>query len=477
MEPDQPESTYFIGLPTIFPVVLLTILSIADHTLAKRSDQPGDEDTFKHPQQSPKRHRSLEDVETSSQAKRSKKPPSKPLSRPQSLPAGALSRNAPTTPFEPQIEKAATPYPKADDTKRPYRCPQCLFPCWVCNTSGVHRQVGGEAGGRSEAIQPEAKQPEALQLEEMSGDPTGTPVTATAETGTNTAKRRQNTVSRAIGLGHRISGSGVTVLATRQRLQPSDLPKDEIQDGANIGSSVHLQISSSSASEIYARILQALSSNDEMTFNTLVTRYLTQFGDPVNPDGPQGVFPCWREKWNPYREGRAIGPSEWNVDHDRTHMVAINLFNESHRDGLQSTFAWLFADPLGVCPYLTIGLGFGENMPTRASGVAGPALRISAASAAWLFQRKKLKDEIGSRDYSDLRHYSVTFLRGDFQIWQAKVDGEGYSVQEIGRGSFTLSESQIQRYAKWVNAIHDWGLGPNARAFKRDVEALIDKTS
>ncbi|KAI9782901.1 MAG: hypothetical protein M1839_004376 [Geoglossum umbratile] len=178
-------------------------------------------------------------------------------------------------------------------------------------------------------------------------------------------------------------------------------------------------------------------------------------------------------KWNPRKEGPPKESSkytyDWDIQSDRTYMVATNLFEESFLKMVQST--WLCADRFGACPYLTLDLGIDNPVLTRLSST----MQISAASAVWLFQRKKLKDEMGSSDYSDLRHYSVTFAPGGFQVWQAEFDGKIYSVQEIANGSLT-SPDGVKNYVDWSNSIHRLGLGPNARSFKRDVEALYGKT-
>ncbi|KAH0547594.1 hypothetical protein FGG08_000319 [Glutinoglossum americanum] len=471
----------------------------SDQPETGRSHRPKDEDIFKHSQKSRslsplydvllvltlgtvKRRRSAEDVEAFSQAKRSKEPLSKPPLRSQSAPTRISSRDVPTTPFEPEIKKAAIPDTKAGDSQRPYRCPQCLFLCWVCNTSGGYRQPETET---SESHQSKAKEPEALQLEEMSNYLTGTSMAEamsgikTSRTGIETTRRqikRKRPDNKRISpkdcefYDHILKPSGVIFETRCQFLRPEDLPNDGNRDDPSIQSSVHLRIDHSTARDISTQLRQFHHRRyDEMTFKALVTQYLTPFAPYVDPCGPQDTLPYWRENWEPRKEGPAIESSiytyDWNIEPDRTYMVATNLLEETPRIVLHSTRAWLFADDYGVCPYLTFRLGDPTAMYTDSM------MQISAASVVWLFQRKKLRDLLRSSDYSDLRHYSITFACGKFQIWQTKIDGERYSVQMIAEGSL-VEPAGVEQYVEWSNAIHKWGLGPNARSFKRDAEAL-----
>jgi hypothetical protein len=102
--------------------------------------------------------------------------------------------------------------------------------------------------------------------------------------------------------------------------------------------------------------------------------------------------------------------------------------------------------------------------------------QVAAPSVLWLYHRLQIKlalnsDGLKSTDLGDLQHYSIVFNSVDFQVWLTKFDGKDYQVEMIDVGPINRPEG-IEIYARWWNAIHAWGLGPNAQSFKNDVEAL-----
>jgi hypothetical protein len=100
------------------------------------------------------------------------------------------------------------------------------------------------------------------------------------------------------------------------------------------------------------------------------------------------------------------------------------------------------------CPRSTRRL-VGEFERAEKSGKDSDAinevLRV-AASVLWLYQRKKLKDELHSSDLSDLRHYFIVISSMHFGIFVARFDGAEYLVQAIATGSLMQLEG-VQRYA------------------------------
>jgi hypothetical protein len=79
-------------------------------------------------------------------------------------------------------------------------------------------------------------------------------------------------------------------------------------------------------------------------------------------------------------------------------------------------------------------------------------------------------------DIADLRHYSVIFLNSGFEIWEARCEGEGFLVQVLAMGNLKII-SDLKRYVGWSNAIHNWGLGQNAAAYKKDVLELLKRSA
>ncbi|MCJ1286383.1 hypothetical protein MMC26_005728 [Xylographa opegraphella] len=152
-------------------------------------------------------------------------------------------------------------------------------------------------------------------------------------------------------------------------------------------------------------------------------------------------------------------------------MLAINRFDDELRRILsRPDLDWILAEPHGVCPYLTLEYKCAEKSGKDSDAVC----QIAVASVVWLTQRKKLREALGSSDMTDLRHYSIVLNSTKFRVWKTTCSGSGFSIQWIGTDSLGNPDG-VQTYAEWWNAIHRWGLGPNAQSFKRDVEALWEK--
>jgi hypothetical protein len=344
-----------------------------------------------------------------------------------------------------------------------YRCPQCSFCCWLCHSAEASGEPKGHGSDEDESGQSEVM---------------------TAITPSRSSSKRK----RSDGLKYLapkddhfeqyiLLASGIRIRGGIRYLPPEGLPNDGVQDDPSMASQVRLKIDHPAASRISTQFIYYHGRQyDETTLTKLVTKWLAPFDDYIDRDGPEAVVSLWRDKWKPGKEGPPVPPIngytyDWDIEPDMTYMVSLNIFKDDLCVALSlPALDWLLAEPVGVCPYLTFELKCAEK-----SGKDSHAkCQISAASVLWLYQRKKLKDELNSSDFSDLRHYSIILNSIDYQIWVAGFDGKVYSIQMIDGGSFHQPEG-VEKYAKWSNAIHKWGLGPNARSFKRDVEALWKK--
>ncbi|KAI9771887.1 MAG: hypothetical protein M1840_001657 [Geoglossum simile] len=358
------------------------------------------------------------------------------------------------------------------DTQQDCRCPKCSFPCWLCRYSiedqGIYKDESSDYDYDYDYDGSDSRdeEDESNQLE---------------ETGDKPSKRR-NRADRLVYLGPTdenfeeliLLPVGVRVLDWDRRLRPGELPSDGIQNDPSMASRVYLDVDYATAEDISTQITSYNERRyEKQTFAKLVSQYVAPIERYIDPMGPQVVVPLSRDKWKPRKEGPPPLPAtgyiyDWDIKSDMTYMVALNLFEKDLRVKLQTQARDLLAEPAGVCPYLTFKL--------QSAGSPGEDRRarceISAASVLWLSHRKKLKDRLNSSDFSDLRHYSIVVNSRRYQIWEAGFDGRAYSVQMVARD--TLGEPEgVLRFAEWSNAIHRWGLGPNARAFKRDVEALL----
>lgn len=61
-------------------------------------------------------------------------------------------------------------------------------------------------------------------------------------------------------------------------------------------------------------------------------------------------------------------------------------------------------------------------------------------------------------------------------ISEVRLKETEYIIREQVTGDLTRIDD-LRLYIEWSNAIHAWGLGANARAFKEDIEALVELRS
>ncbi|KAL9117090.1 MAG: hypothetical protein Q9187_006375 [Circinaria calcarea] len=274
-----------------------------------------------------------------------------------------------------------------------------------------------------------------------------------------------------------LSQCGVSIVEDPPRSRVDDIPDDGIMDDPSLSSMVHLDIDLDTATQISDQImLYHRRRYNEATFNKLVAKWLAPFDDYINKDGPEQVTSLWRERWRPGKAGPYVSSQmgfiyDWDIEPDTTYMIVSNIFEHPVREEISAPdLEWLLAEPSGVSPYLTFELKTAER-----SGKESEAIhQIAAASAVWLHQRRRLKEELNTSDFSDVRHYSIVINSLAYQIWEAVYNGKKFVVRMIHLGSFSTADGVVQ-YAKWSNAIHKWGLGTNARAFKKDVLALLEK--
>jgi hypothetical protein len=183
-----------------------------------------------------------------------------------------------------------------------------------------------------------------------------------------------------------------------------------------------------------------------------------------------------RDRWRPSIAGPEI-PShthyyDWAVEPDVTYAVSINMFDlELRKQMAKSIGSSLFAEPDGVCPYLTV-----EYKSTEKGGRRSDAQnQVAAASVIWLYQRKQIRHQLKSTEYADLKHYSIIIVSNLFEVWESSCSEDGYAIRRLDKGLPLDSVEGVRRYVEWNNAIHSWGLGPHASAFRKDAEAFLQQ--
>ena len=180
-----------------------------------------------------------------------------------------------------------------------------------------------------------------------------------------------------------------------------------------------------------------------------------------------------RDKWKPKKDGPRIPPSkyvyDWDIEPGTTYAVSIRIFNIEQRWELMGMECkpWVAEDG-AVCPYLTI-----EYKCRAKNGKPSHAMyQNTAASVLWLHQRRQIRKALG-RTLAGLKHFSVSFFDSSYSIWEACFQGGQYHLHNLVEGDL-IKIDDLKLYIEWSNAIHCWGLGPNASSFKDDIVALLD---
>lgn len=215
--------------------------------------------------------------------------------------------------------------------------------------------------------------------------------------------------------------------------------------------------------------------DDEHALSFIYTKNLLVDEDVPSPQGPLQTLSLRKDRWRPHKPGPFIQSNvyffDWDVEPDVTYAVSTNQFDAPLRKRLQSApFNTWLAEDEGSSPYLTIEYKCGEK-----GGKKSHALNQNiCASVIWLYQRRKMRQDL-ELALADLRHYSIILLDGGFEIWEGRCDEDGFSVQILAIGNLK-SVRDLQEYVKWSNAIHTWGLGPNAKSFQKDVLELLKRS-
>lgn len=271
--------------------------------------------------------------------------------------------------------------------------------------------------------------------------------------------------------------TGIYIREGCQDLRPEDLLPSSAHRDASIVSKIFLNIEPERGGRIASELLQYYQRGyDETAITKIIIDTLAPFDYLVNPDDSTIVTSLCRDKWKPNQKGPVVSEErgytyDWEIEPDMTYMASINIFDQNVREALQETKLGDFlAESYGVCPYLTV-----EYKCTEKGGKDSIAVnQMAVASVIWIHQRKLLKDALKSSDTEPLQHYSIKINATDFQVWVTKFDGKKYIFRMVDRDQFR--RNGIENYVKWWNAIHTWGLGPNAQSFKRDIETLLENT-
>ena len=358
-----------------------------------------------------------------------------------------------------------------------YSCPQCSFPCWICNSATIPQEPVPDV---AQVVEEEAEEQDPMDSR--------TTTSGATQTTKSSTKRNRNDGLKYIGPKEKdfeMCILGAINCFLKKSLassysRPEDVPDSSLQQKSKLDATqVFLDIDQSEIPKMINQI-QWFDDRayDETTLTMDIARYFAPTDYYVSLDGPETVVSLCRYKWKP---GKALqGPSipiksgytyDWDIEPDMTYMVSVNLFPEDIRERMHTPdLLCVLAEPAGVCPYLTFEFKCAEKTGNKAEA----RCQIAAASLLWIYQRKQIRDMLQLSNTSDLRHYSIIIISTVFYVWVTLIDGSRFWVRNLDEGYLNKSEG-IEKYVKWWNAIHTWGLGAHAQSFKKDVEALWEK--
>ncbi|KAI9671950.1 MAG: hypothetical protein M1817_002319 [Caeruleum heppii] len=339
------------------------------------------------------------------------------------------------------------------------RCSTCSFPCWLCRAFSSLTETS--------TSEDQSDEQEGNKFERSSAD-----MRSKARTdGLNLLKPADSSFREQILRRARVMIDGMVIGA---RTQPESLPKDDIKDDPSLTSRTRIEMDSERADLIASQFdFYHDRQYNEVALVMLFDDHLASHDYFVNPRGSQMVTSLRSNHWKPVKPGPpfesdASSTYEWDIQPDVTYMLAINVVDRSVRTVLgRKDATWLLADTHGIGPYLTI------ELKCLAKGGADHVAQnqVAVAAGIWLYQRKQLRDRIGVTDVADLRHYCLIVNSIIYQVWVATLEEGFYRLTKLDSGYLGTSEG-VQRYVRWSNAIHQWGLGVHARSIKRDLEAF-----
>ncbi|KAI9785269.1 MAG: hypothetical protein M1816_000455 [Peltula sp. TS41687] len=224
--------------------------------------------------------------------------------------------------------------------------------------------------------------------------------------------------------------------------------------------------------QLYSRLLQK---NNEQELRLYLTHELLRYDAMPTQEGVQRLAhrrDSWKErKGPPVAENSNIVFDYTGLEVDTTYMVHTSMFPRKMWEVLTASedHSYWLAESYGVAPYLSF------EFKSALSGEPDSIARhqVAAAAAIWLFMRKELREKVASApiSYHDIRHYGVILTATHFAIYEATTDGQAYNLKQVGWG-MTYDDQDLRSLVRWLNAIHLWGLNPNADSFKKDLEDL-----
>jgi len=366
-------------------------------------------------------------------------------------------------------------FPQPLDPGYNWHCPRCGLPCWRCHSSSRVTQ------DRRELCEDPVSEPESME-------PPSVPASAASLTTSDRSvssggKRKRSEARKLIYVGPKDDGFQELILGAcgldLQTFFPSHLTPSDVfgLQSQTVTSRVFLQKDETQLQDIREDFLEYKARRyDEHTltticFDTIVPR--DRFIHITFADDTSAIIKSVRrDKWKPKKQGPAI-PGEtydydWDLEPDTTYAVSINMFGVEHHRVLRFEKRQWLADSHSVCPYLTIEYKCSDKTGKNNDATS----QLATASMLWLHQRRTLCNA-SKTSIDGLRHYSIRIFDAEYTVYEASFKNNRCEVRPLVEGTLTSIDG-LKKYIEWSNAIHTWGLGPNATSFMEDIKKVLE---
>jgi hypothetical protein len=167
---------------------------------------------------------------------------------------------------------------------------------------------------------------------------------------------------------------------------------------------------------------------------------------------------------------------------DCSYWLSLAGFNSNYRSELNDTVYVHDLDWI-TCPYFTIVFKKHGQSVDQATWQACAAASIPLYNR-YLLKRKALAvraEEWTDFDRAQMKHYILTFVEFDYEIWVLRArfsedssTWDGCSMMSIWRAT-CLSRVGVQKLESWINEIHRWGLSGHSAGCQADVKTILEQ--
>lgn len=181
----------------------------------------------------------------------------------------------------------------------------------------------------------------------------------------------------------------------------------------------------------------------------------------------------------PVLEGRQGVDWSFDLRPDCSYWLSLRGFNPSYR--VQVRNATYVIKRWITCPYFTVE--FKRDGESQSVAIA----QVAAAGSLALYNRYQLRKDAltackrdwNSDDIAPLRHYAITFVGPEFDIWILQVapvgaDGcwTGCTMKKL-YGSECTDTHGANDLLSWTNEIHRWGLSKHGPSCEQDIKTVL----